>query len=358
MAGTDISTEKKITREYAEHFIKTRSWYQTIKFEDDLISRGCAWCGEMAWSHMLQFLPESLEGMRILDLGCNAGLFCIKAALMGAKEVVGVDWPGWRHGWDFIEQREFVQNYFEQKHGRKLPITYYTERMEEFLHRENLGRFDYAFVIASIYYTQDPEDVVQRISYIADNVIVRMRGEDIINRFSRLFSYSGYLETKAVQERCWEELDNIPTDDFYMFFYKKNREVDYYRLTKGHRELIGTNEPLNIWQLMNLVGTEIPVERYQKRIPEEFISYIPLNKFPGENKHSFVPTEEQKRKYPWDSLAASIKNRGFVIPIIAEKIKDQDMYLKLEGSHRLAAVAMQEPYDPEYLIPCVVVEHE
>ena len=47
--------------------------------------------GEHTWNTMSKFLPPSLKNMRILDLGCNAGFYSVKASLLGAKEVVGVD---------------------------------------------------------------------------------------------------------------------------------------------------------------------------------------------------------------------------------------------------------------------------
>ena len=111
-----------ITKLQLQQFVNSRSWYQTIRFEDDVISKGCIWCGDPAWDNIVKFLPESLEGMRILDLGCNAGLFCVRAALMGAKEVIGIDYTGWRPKWDFEEQQVFVKEYFEQKCNRKFLI--------------------------------------------------------------------------------------------------------------------------------------------------------------------------------------------------------------------------------------------
>jgi 2-polyprenyl-3-methyl-5-hydroxy-6-metoxy-1,4-benzoquinol methylase len=135
-----------MARAEIEEFVKTRSWYQTIKLDDKLTTNGCEWCGELAWENISTFLPPSLEGKRVLDLGCNAGLFCVKAALMGAKEVVGVDWPGWRPNWNFREQQLFIRKYFEEKYNRPLRITYMAEKMEDVL-KTNIGHFDYVFAI-------------------------------------------------------------------------------------------------------------------------------------------------------------------------------------------------------------------
>ena len=123
-------------------FVSSRSWYQSIQFEEGIQSKGCLWCGDPAWDNMIKFLPSDLTGKRVLDLGCNAGLFCVRSALMGA-EAVGIDYTEWRPNWDFEEQQVFVKKYFEQKVGRELPITYISGRMEEILQTQDIGKFDY-----------------------------------------------------------------------------------------------------------------------------------------------------------------------------------------------------------------------
>ena len=208
-------------RNEAVKFIDSRSWYQTIKFEDDLKSRGCDWCGEMAWDTIKALLPPSLEGKRVLDLGCNAGLFCVRSAFLGAKEVVGIDWTGWRPDWDFEEQQVFVKNYFEEKYNKKLPITYISGKMEEILQTKDLGKFDYVLAIASIYYTSVPKETIEAITKISDNVILRLREECRIKLFTDLFKDNGYKEVKMIQEKCWERLKGRQIDDFYMYHFRK-----------------------------------------------------------------------------------------------------------------------------------------
>lgn len=204
----------------ARKWITSRSWYQSIEFEDGLRSKGCEWCGDPAWSNMVKFLPESLEGKRVLDLGCNAGLFCVRSAMMGA-EVVGIDYTGWRENWDFQEQQVFVKKYFEDKCGRKLPITYISGKMEEVLKQIDLGYFDYVYGIASLYYTEDPDGTVEGISKINNKAIIRLRDANRISQFTKLFKKYGYREEEVLQEKWWEVLDR-KTDDFYMYLYVKD----------------------------------------------------------------------------------------------------------------------------------------
>lgn len=209
-----------ITESDLKEFVRSRSWYQTIDFGDGVVSKGCGWCGDPAWGNIAGFLPLDLEGMRVLDLGCNAGLFCVRSAIMGAKDVVGIDFTGWRPNWDFEEQQVFVQKYFEQKVGRALPITYLSGRMEEILPQDHLGKFDYVFGIASLYYTEDPDGTVEAISKITDKAIVRLRDTNRIERFTKLFAKYGYREEKVLREAWWERLGR-QTDDFYLYLFVK-----------------------------------------------------------------------------------------------------------------------------------------
>lgn len=203
----------------ARKWVVSRSWYQSIDFDVDLRSKGCEWCGDPAWSNIVKLLPESLEGMRILDLGCNAGLFCVRSALMGA-EAVGIDYTGWRENWDFEEQQVFVKEYFEKKYNRKLPITYISGRMEEVLKEQDLGYFDYVYGIASLYYTKDPDGTVEEISKITNKAIIRLREANRIKKFTGLFEQNGFIQKRVIREKWWEKL-NRKTDDFYMYLYVK-----------------------------------------------------------------------------------------------------------------------------------------
>jgi 2-polyprenyl-3-methyl-5-hydroxy-6-metoxy-1,4-benzoquinol methylase len=209
-----------ITREEAIKFIKSRSWYQCIDFEDDLKSGNASWCGEAAWTNIKQFLPPSLEGMRVLDLGCNAGLFCVRMALLGAKEVIGIDYIGWRPDWDGQAQQKFVKAYFEQKYNRVFPITYLSGRMEDILETQDLGRFDYTLGIASMYYSNRPDSVMKVLSKITDNLIMRIRDENRIKMLTSLCDKYGFVLKKVIQEKWWEKL-NKPTDDFWLYLYSR-----------------------------------------------------------------------------------------------------------------------------------------
>ena len=68
-------------------------WYQAIDFNGILTQtyskpNESAKSGEVLWNKIKTFLPETLEGKRVLDLGCNAGYYCIKSFLLNFKMLI------------------------------------------------------------------------------------------------------------------------------------------------------------------------------------------------------------------------------------------------------------------------------
>lgn len=202
------------------------SWYQTIDFTDDIKSRGCAFCGDPAWGNMKKFLPSSFEGKRILDLGCNAGIFCVRSSIMGADECVGIEDDSWRKDADgnkrsdFFDQALFTKNHFEQVLDRKFNIKYVEADMDEYIQRDDIGVFDYCYGIASLYYSKDWNKLVEGISKKCRNVIARIRDVNRIDKLTKLFIQHGYTLKGELREEWWKKL-TIPVDDFYLYHYGK-----------------------------------------------------------------------------------------------------------------------------------------
>lgn len=139
---------------------------------------------------------------------------------MGAKEVIGIDYTGWRPNQNWKEQQVFVKEFFEKKYEMKFNITYLSGRMEDILKEQDLGYFDYVYGIASLYYTSDSDGLVKRISEINDKAIIRLRDENRIEKFVTLFLNNGYSIKRVIREKWWEKLGK-QTDDFYMYLFVK-----------------------------------------------------------------------------------------------------------------------------------------
>ena len=185
-------------------------WYQNVKFNDEVsaISSHSKLSGEYAWNYIKQLLPESLEGKRILDLGSNAGLFCIRAAQMGAKEVVGIERDS-RH----LKQSALLKKYFDVSNVK------FIDGNLENLSSMNLGNFDIIFAIAVLYwigrgggsvkghhYDKQYRDVeikfIQHVTTLSDEFIVRARGTRYNNSgyYSKLFNNRGFDLIKLINE--------------------------------------------------------------------------------------------------------------------------------------------------------------
>lgn len=135
-------------------------WYSPIDFGGGVVARGNFNGSELnsinfglgRWDYILRRNLPSLVGKRVLDIGCNSGVFCVEMARMGAVDVVGVDssgaWPGW------TEQAEFVKAALEWRCNTSYPIRFVDADMANIPDLE-LGRFDVAIALCCIYYLED-----------------------------------------------------------------------------------------------------------------------------------------------------------------------------------------------------------
>jgi SAM-dependent methyltransferase len=109
--------------------------------------------------------------MRVLDLGCNAGLYSIESALMGAYEVIGIEM---RDVW--FDQAVFVRRYFEQKHGSRLNVRYIKKKITPEL-LGVLGKFDVVYAISILYHFSGKQgkEIAKALSKMTGNIIARYR---------------------------------------------------------------------------------------------------------------------------------------------------------------------------------------
>ena len=120
------------------------SWYQIIDI-DGKPTNGKPGKGdvETTWKNVKKFLPDNLNDYRILDLGCNAGMYCVNSILMGAKEAVGIEFNK-----EYYKQALFVKEYMEKKHDMSMNIKYIHGTTEN--HIEYLGKFDIVFAFSVV----------------------------------------------------------------------------------------------------------------------------------------------------------------------------------------------------------------
>ena len=187
-------------------------WYQGIDFDGIITVEKSVSTIEL-WKDIRKTLPKTLEGMRILDIGANAGHFSVQAALLGAQEVVSVDWSE-----KYYSQFLFVKNFFEKKHG-SLNITYINKNISH-VNFEQLGRFDYIFALSVLYHIGRAEygrgspkaleeqiRVIESLTQISDNIIVRckVRKYNDTKYYNKIFSKFGF-ESKIIKAEEFRKL--------------------------------------------------------------------------------------------------------------------------------------------------------
>ncbi len=171
-------------------------WYQTINL-DGQMTRGYRGKGdvEKSWKNIKRFLPKTLEGLRILDLGCNAGAYCVESILMGAEEVVGIEAN--EHS---FRQALFVKDYMERKHGREMNIHYIHGKIHE--HVGGLGAFDIIYAFSILYHIRGSHihDVCGHMAESTKNIIARFRSPVDISKYSEMFKGLGFQVHEEFEE--------------------------------------------------------------------------------------------------------------------------------------------------------------
>jgi SAM-dependent methyltransferase len=137
-------------------------WYQPIEFGHGIsavsvlgsyTSESPEW-GIKKWQYIIERNLPDIQGMRVLDLGCNSGLYCVQLARMGAREVVGLDsettWPSWK------QQALFVKEALEWRCRTSYNITFIDAPMTS-IAKLNLGSFDLVLGLCCIYYLSSAE---------------------------------------------------------------------------------------------------------------------------------------------------------------------------------------------------------
>jgi SAM-dependent methyltransferase len=156
--------------------IKKMVWYSAVDFGNGVIARtnhppsysvgpDSIHTGEGKWSYIIKRNLPNLQGKRVLDLGCNNGIMCIRAAREGAADVVGMDnsslWKGW------LEQAQFVKEAIEWRCRTRYPIKYIDSDMSE-VPKLGLGYFDVVLILCCLYYLPD-DKIDALLGYLQKN---------------------------------------------------------------------------------------------------------------------------------------------------------------------------------------------
>ena len=178
-------------------------WYQLVDLDGSVV-KGKGGKGDVitTWNNIKNLLPENLDGYRVLDLGCNAGMYCINSILMGAREAVGID-----NSNVYYKQALFLRDHMDKKYDKKMNIKYINGAIHENL--KGLGKFDIIFALSILYHIKENhlQDVCKWMADNTNNIICRFRNKNDIKKFTDIFSRYGLRVNEKFKE------DNIFKND-------------------------------------------------------------------------------------------------------------------------------------------------
>jgi len=249
---------------------------------------------------------EDVEGMTVLDLGCNNGQFVLEAARRGAKRAVGIDSSDCIKGARELSEKEGLNAEFWQ-------LDVESKELQRFC-----PRFDVVIVFSLLTHLKD------KVSFV--------KWLDGIVKYELLF-----------ESNCGEKHKNqieLVKDNFYF-----EKGVDYLGISEVPE--MGVH---HLWR-----GLKSNHEIRYPHISDMPVVFIPIDKIEHEiwTKGSI---SEQKGYYKTekdiDKLKLDIKKKGIKEPLLVRKERNnKDIYRGVQGGHRFL-IAKELGYKE---LPCKIL---
>jgi tRNA (mo5U34)-methyltransferase len=117
------------------------------------------------WKHVSNALPQDLTGATVLDIGCNAGFYCIQMKRRGADRVLGID----------VDDRYLNQARFAAEQ-LSLQIEFQKRSVYEVANLP--GQFDFVIFMGVFYHLRYP-------LYALDNIVKKVRKQLVFQTMVR-----------------------------------------------------------------------------------------------------------------------------------------------------------------------------
>ena len=141
-------------------------WFHWIDLGDGLVTKTKSAIGEPVehprptWDKVKVCLPDDLSGKTVLDVGCNAGFYCLEMKRRGAAHVVGIDSQR-----NLIRQAAFVRDV------NSLDIDY--RRMSVYdLDPHSIGQFDVTLALGLLYHCKHLVMALEKLFIVTRELLI------------------------------------------------------------------------------------------------------------------------------------------------------------------------------------------
>lgn len=197
-----------IPTEYRKGATKNSGWYQEINLLGNLtVTNGTS--NIKVFRRIVSLMDHPVSNYRILDLGCNAGLYCIEGAILGMS-CTGIEQ---KKIW--LNQAYFVRKCYEHMLGKSLNIQYFQGDLTS-MEFGSLGTFDYVLalgVLSELLFfpncirrdssecIEAQSNLLQRLKPITKNIIIRsIERFASTNRSHYINELSGFELVDSIEE--------------------------------------------------------------------------------------------------------------------------------------------------------------
>ena len=170
-----------------------KQWYQPVDFGDGITAHVTIppdWdprpeldkhSGLSRWEYIVKRNIPDVTGMRVLDVGCNVGVFSIELFKLGASEVIGVDRdfdipqkPDFLPRQNIVSQAEFVRDALALKTNCTFNIKYKPINFSDYNSYLNLGSFDLIMALNVAYHELDGmEDMLRTLGSMTNTLVLQ-----------------------------------------------------------------------------------------------------------------------------------------------------------------------------------------
>ena len=142
-----------------------RPWFQSIPLADgagvqrDDVHRGPREHPQQLWRKIQPYLPASLEGLRVLDVGCNAGYFLLETRRRGAAYALGIDMVP-----SALKQAALI--------SEASGLAFDLRKMSVYEVSSALGDFDLTFFFGVLYHLKHPLLALDRLAEVSRGLLI------------------------------------------------------------------------------------------------------------------------------------------------------------------------------------------